>query len=336
MGKRDLLASVLESTCAGNLLSLTVARWHGLVVFNYHRIGNPQETELDRALYSASAQEFENQVRFLKRNFDVVRIADLHLVLNDPAAQAVMITFDDGYRDNYELALPILKANGTPALFFIASGYLDDQPVSWWDEVAWMVRSSAKSEIDWQKWFSAPLPLQNEAEISRAIKELLLKLKAVPEEESTRFLDELGQITETGRCDQSVIEKLWMTWDMVREMDHSGMDIGGHTVNHPVLANCDSSRQRSEIQDSKQRIETEIGHQINAFSYPVGQQDSFTDETKELLREAGYDWGFSFYGGYCPPVEFDPYDLKRMPVEKHLNRNLFRSIARLPQIFARK
>ncbi len=335
-GKRDILANTLERTGTGSLLSATIGQWNGLVVFNYHRIGDPSETLLDHALFSATATEFDQQVRFLKRNFDVIGVADLPRVLHDSSARAVMITFDDGYIDNYEIAFPILQQHDAAALFFIASGYLDDHPVAWWDEVAWMVRTSGLRQLCWEKHFPQSLSLENEESTRRTIREILLKLKSIPEENADNFLIQLGEVTGTGRCPCEVSDQLWMSWDMVREMDQSGIDFGGHTVNHPVLANCDVDRQRMEISNSKQRIEAELGHSITTFSYPVGQRDSFTEETKKLLEQAGYEWGFSFYGGYCPASQFDPYDLKRMPVEERVHQNLFRSIARLPQFFAKK
>lgn len=336
MGKRDFLANVLEKTYAGPLLSATVAQWNGLVVFNYHRIGNSLDSNSDRALFSATQEVFEKQVQFLKRNYDVIGVDGLHNALHDPTSQSVLITFDDGDLDNYEAAFPVLQQLDATALFFITSGFIDDRSLSWWDEVAWMVRTTELREIDWQELFPNRLQLSDDSQIQSAIFELLLKLKSLPEELVDEFLDTLGNVLKTGRCPQAIADELWMSWDMIREMDQAGMGVGGHTVTHPVLANCDPDRQRFEIQTSKQRIEQEIGHDITAFSYPVGQPDSFTHETQAILEEVGYLWGFSFYGGYCPAMRFEQFDLKRMPVEQRLEANLFQSIARLPQIFARK
>lgn len=336
MGKREVLANTLERTGTGQLLSSTLGRWKGLVVFNYHRIGDPTASLLDRGLLSASQEQFDQQVRFLKKNYDVIGVDDLSSALNDPAARSVMISFDDGYRDNYELAFPVLQQHHARALFFITSGFLDEKPVAWWDEISWMIRSTGQQQLCWPELFSNSLSLHDEPAVDRAIYEVLLKFKATPEDQTVAFLERLGELTGTGRCPASLSTSLWMTWDMVCEMNVAGMDIGGHTVHHPVLANCDVERQRTEIEQSKSRIEAELLHPITAFSYPVGQPDSFTEETKSLLQQAGYQWGFSFYGGYCPVGQFDPFDLKRMPVERRIEGNLFRSIARLPQLFARK
>lgn len=335
-GKREFLANVLEATSIGRALSATVATWNGVVVFNYHRIGQAIVSKFDRALFSATEEIFDQQVRFLKANYDVIGVDELQTALHDTTTQAALITFDDGYLDNYELAFPILKQHNTTALFFITSGYIDDRFVSWWDEVAWMLRSTTLKAVDVPECLTETLLLHDEQSIEQSIRQVLLKIKSLPEELVDEFLNHLGNCTETGRCPHEEASPLWMTWDMIREMDQNGMGIGGHTVTHPVLANCDTERQLFEVATSKRRIEEELGHAISAFSYPVGQPESFTHETQAILEEAGYQWGFSFYGGYCPAQRFEAYDLKRMPVEQQLETNLFRSIARLPQIFAKK
>jgi peptidoglycan/xylan/chitin deacetylase (PgdA/CDA1 family) len=162
----------------------------------------------------------------------------------------------------------------------------------------------------------------------------LRQFKSLRTGETEPFLERLGEVTGSGRCPAEVAEGIWMTWEMVREMDRTGMDIGGHTVTHPVLANAPAEVQRYEILESKRRIEAELGHSITAFSYPVGQRDSFTPRTQEFLREAGYQWAFSFFGGFAPKPQFDCYNLPRVAVSPHVSPALFRSTARHPWLFA--
>lgn len=334
MGKRELLASGLDRTGLGELI-FRIARWRGLLVFNYHRIGDPAHSLVDHALWSASQEEFDRQVAFLKHHCDVVGVSDLDGALNRRKARAVLITFDDGYRDNFDLAYPVLRAHGTPAVFFIASGFLDHRVLAWWDEIAWMVHSSSRELLRWngaigrEEWH-----LSGPEERERVIQRLLRQYKSLNTDETQPFLERLAAETGSGRCPADVADGIWMTWDMVREMDQNGMDIGGHTVNHPVLANAPTEVQRREIRESKRRIETELGHPITAFSYPVGQRDSFTPQTKELLREAGYQWAFSFFGGFAPAPRFDCYDLPRVAVSPLISPVLFRSTARHPWLFA--
>ncbi|WP_437223275.1 polysaccharide deacetylase family protein [Planctomicrobium sp. SH661] len=332
MSKRELLARTLERTGLGSLLSRTVGRWNGLVVFNYHRIGDPAQAQFDRALYSADQEDFDRQVRFLKQNYDVVRVDDLEQALRRPG-RSVMITFDDGYRDNFDFALPVLTQHRVPATFFITSGFIDRALVAWWDEIAWMVRSSSKSKLP-SLTPAIEYPLGSAEEKEGTIKAILRFYKNLSDTQTAEFMNQLAEATGSGRCPASLARELWMNWDMIREMDRSGMDLGGHTVNHPVLANTDAQTQRAEILGSKQRIEAEIGHPITAFSYPVGQPTSFTAETKQILSEAGYRWAFSFSGGFGSTGHSDHFDLPRVAVSPHISRELFQSTARLPWLFA--
>lgn len=341
MSKRALLARTLEQTGSGSLLSKTVARWSGLLVFNYHRIGDPQGALTDQANFSATAECFAEQVRFVKKHFDLIGAGDLETACRGEAGRAVLLTFDDGYRDNYELAFPVLKQEGGTALFFLTSGFLDDRTLAWWDEIAWMVRSASANKLHMPGVAPEPLPLNTTDEQARTIEQLLRAYKQLPSARTSSFLNELAHATEAGRAPTSVADPLWMTWDMVREMEQAGMEFGGHTVTHPVLANCSLEQQQLEIDQSKHRIEAELGRPVTTFSYPVGQPDSFSEVTKAVLQQAGYRWAFSFYGGYLPaqpgvPSPLDSFDLPRMPVSHNLPPDLFRSIARLPQLFARK
>lgn len=331
--KREILAGVLQHSGAGRLLARTPA-WRGLLVLNYHRIGVPGETCFDPGLFSASEEQFADQVRFLIRNFDVVRVGDLPRVLAGEQGRFAMITFDDGYLDNYEVAFPILRAYGATALFFLATGFLDEGGIAWWDEINWMVRCSTRRQLVLERWFEAPLNLEQNARTA-TIGRLLSRYKSLPGQQTRRFLDDLAGACGAGRCPPSAATNLWMTWDHVREMHAHGMQFGGHTVSHPVLSRVSADEELFEVVECKLRIEAELGGPVTAFSYPVGQPDSYDVRTKSCLDDAGYEYAFSYHGGYNrAPVE-DPFELARVAVESHTSTRMFRSIVSLPQLFAR-
>jgi hypothetical protein len=131
------LATALRRTGLGAALRRAGA-WRGLLVLTYHRIGDPAESPLDRNLFSATAEEFARQVCHLARECEVIGLDDVPAALRARGGRRVLVTFDDGYRDNFELAFPLLRAAGMPAAFFLATGFLDRPRLSWWDELAWM------------------------------------------------------------------------------------------------------------------------------------------------------------------------------------------------------
>src|SRR5262245_45583277 len=132
--KRQLAARILGATGLRYVLS-RVARWSGVLGLNYHRIGEAGRSVYDRGLWSATADDFDAQVGWLKSHFDIIRPDDLPAALAARRGRHVLITFDDGYRDNYADAFPVLKRHGVPATFFITTGFIDDARLSWWDEI---------------------------------------------------------------------------------------------------------------------------------------------------------------------------------------------------------
>ena len=323
-------ASLIRLSGLGRLIA-RAAPWSGVLALTYHRIGDGRTSLFDRGLWSADAEAFGEQIRFCKSHVDVIAPGDLPVVVNRRTGRYLLITFDDGYRDNYEVAFPILKAEGVPATFFIATGFVDTPRLPWWDEIAWMVRTSNKRSLDMKGWLDAPVPM-DEPERERAVRALLRGFKAASADAADRYLAAVADVTGSGRCGVDGGD-LWMTWKMVREMRASGMTIGGHSSAHIVLARATAERQREEILGCGRRLSDETGDPMHYFSYPVGGRQSFNAATRECLREAGVRYAFSYYGGVGRFDRWDDYDVPRVPIETDVTRNRFRSIVQLPQVF---
>jgi peptidoglycan/xylan/chitin deacetylase (PgdA/CDA1 family) len=308
-------------------------RWSGVLVLNYHRIGSGNESPFDRGLWSADAEAFTEQIRFCKSQLDVISPDDIPRVVDHGRGRYALITFDDGYRDNYETAFPILKAEGVPATFFITTGFVDVPRVPWWDEIAWMVRTSRQDQVELAGWIPAPV-LFDEPDREGAVRTLLRAYKAMPAESTDRYLDALAETTRSGRCGEEVGRRFWMDWDMLREMRTSGMTVAGHTVTHPILARASIERQRDEIFGCGRRLAEEMREPMRYFSYPVGGPSSFNSATQDCLREAGVRYAFSYYGGFRRFGGWNNYDVRRVAVETYLTPEWFRSIVTLPQFLA--
>lgn len=329
--KKVAISRLLNRTGLRGMLDRTV-RWSGVLALNYHRIGDPRGSNFDRGLWSASAHDFAQQLRFCKQQLDIISPADLPGVLEKGRGRHAMVTFDDGYRDNYEAAFPVLKQEGVAATFFVASGFIDAPRLPWWDEIAWMVRTSQRDGVDLSPWLDEALRF-DEPDREGAVRVLLRRYKAMPAEDAPAYLEALAVATGVGRCSPQIGEQLWMTWDMLREMKTAGMTIGGHTVNHPVLARMTSQGQRHEILECGRRLATELGEPMRYFSYPVGGITAFDATTRECLREAGVSYAFSYYGGYRRFDDWDDYDVRRVAIETEMDADWFRCIVSLPRLF---
>jgi peptidoglycan/xylan/chitin deacetylase (PgdA/CDA1 family) len=159
--------------------------------------------------------------------------------------------------------------------------------------------------------------------------------KRLPNDETEPFMEFLGEATGTGRRDVVASQDEWMTWDMVRELGAAGMDIGGHTVNHPVLARLDEREQRAEVEECRRRLEVELGVDMKLFAYPVGLPDSFDARTRACLARAGVALAFSLHGGYLRGGTWDRYDVPRASVGPDACAAVFRATTALPAVFAR-
>jgi peptidoglycan/xylan/chitin deacetylase (PgdA/CDA1 family) len=305
-------------------------RWHGLLALNYHRIGNPAGSPFDHELFSASVDEFDRQVSFLRRELDIVHPRALSDLQRKGRGRHALITFDDGYRDNYEQAYPVLRSHGVPGVFFVTTGFLDAPRVPWWDEIAWMVRRSTAGSLPASPRWGEVIDLGGDR--AAAIQGLLRAYKRLPGGQGDALLAELAERTGSGRCPPGEAAATWMTWNMVREMRAGGMAIGGHTVSHPVLARLDREAQGREIEECDRRIREEVGEPMRWFAYPVGGRDAFDDRTRDLLAAAGVELAFTYYGGHRRYDDWDPFDVRRIPVERDVTAGLFRSLVRWPAL----
>lgn len=330
--KSQFVARTLELTgLRGALAALDPSP--GIIGLNYHRVGDGSESSLDRGLWSTSAQSFDEQIAWLKLNADVISPSDIDDVRQSRKGRHVLITFDDGYLDNYQIAYPVLKRHGIPATFFVATGFIDNPRLPWWDEIAHLVRTSSSSHIDLSPWFDAPLSLDDQQRES-TIHVLLTAYKLLPAHDTTPFLAQLR--ISAGDRERGLGKRLWMNWDMLREMDANGMTIGGHTVNHVILSSGQADEQWAEISNCAVRIKEEIGRPMEYFAYPVGAQSSFNADSKACLKQIGVRYAFSYYGGFAAAESnTDPYDMPRMAIEPYVDRSWFRAMIELPRLFCR-
>jgi peptidoglycan/xylan/chitin deacetylase (PgdA/CDA1 family) len=332
LSKREWLARTLTTSGCGRLLRSAMG-WRGLLILNYHRVGTAGHSDLDRALWSATVEDFDRQIWDVAREFDIIGLDDLDDVLGRRKGRYVLITFDDGYLDNYTEAFPILKAHRAKATFFLTTGFLDVPRVPWWDEIAWMVRHSPLAGLPMNRWTGGPVPFC-QSDRSDAINTLLQTYKRLLGAQTEDYVEELSELLESGRCPPRVAHELWMTWPMIREMRQAGMDFGGHTVNHPILANLSPAEQDYEVGECRRRIVSELGEPITAFSYPVGGRASFDEHTHAALERHGYRWGFTYLGGYVRYGKYDRFSLPRAAIETDVSRSMFDGILTLPQVFA--
>ncbi len=232
------------------------------------------------------AGSFDQRVAQLAACFNVIPLLDAVEALNKGKLppRAACITFDDGYADNAEVALPILQKYGVHATFFVASSFLDGGRM-WNDTVIELVRRAPGRILDLSSIGMGEFEIGNLLQRRQAISHLLGELKYLPLESRQSRVDAMCTVVP-------VIppSNLMMTSNQLRTLHGAGMEIGGHTANHPILAQMGNNAARAEIVLGKETLEDIIRAPVRLFAYPNGKpgQDYLPDHVR-MLNELGFD-----------------------------------------------
>jgi len=320
--KRQRLASIIATTGGIRVLE-RLPQQNCLVVLNYHRIGSASETVGDPNLYSATPSDLDDQVRWIKRHYHISSLDEAIAFVEGQTAfrkTGILFTFDDGYKDNYDYAFPILYKHKVQGTFFICTSYIGSSQLPWWDRIAYMLKMTRNSKIILH--YPEFMTLDFGEGKLEALNRLLGIYKARHDLDKDLFLEEIARSTGTG--DERPGERIFINKTELKEMSGNGMAVGSHTHSHPLLSHLSPELQLEEVSVSKGMLEHDLGIDIQSLAYPVGAPDSFDDRTQEALRRAGYRIAFSFYGGKNIAGKTSPYNVRRHHVGVGDGEPLFR------------
>lgn len=304
---------------------LGMPRTPRLSVLAYHRVLAERDPLLSG---EPSAAEFEHRMRWVKANFDVLPLGEAVRALRKDRLpkRALCITFDDGYADNYRIALPILRRLGLPATFFVATGFLDGGCM-FNDVVIESVRRANVADLELADLGLGRHPLGSEEQRVRAIERILARLRYFELERRRRAAFEIGR-----RAGSRVPSDLMMTSEEVAALHAAGMEVGAHTVNHPILAEIPLRHARHEMEASRVRLEQITGAPVHLFAYPNGSpRRDYNAEHAALAQELGFDaavsaaWGAARAGDDLYQIpRFTPWDRADWRFGLRMAHNLMR------------
>ena len=287
-----------------------------LTVLNYHRIDNPFREGFDtfKPNVSATPADFARQIDFVRKNYNVISCEYLDACLRGEKtlpAHAAMITFDDGYYDNFAHAYPALKTQNLPAVIFLTTGFIGnigDDKSFYWDYVAACFYYTQNNH--------ATLPLLGDVSWSDEVsKEKIMHrwiemLKKLPDEKKQDIIKSTDKILNVS-LPEGIFSNLYLSWPQVREMHQNGIEFGSHTVSHPILTRIPLKDARNELNVSKKRIEDEIGkQQVISLAYPNGGISDFSSDVTKVVDEVGYKIAFTLLPG---PTSYT--SVRRKPLE---------------------
>lgn len=319
------------------LRRLRVGRRDELRILAYHRVlesADPPGFDFDIELISATARDFREQMAMVRRRFHPMRFDEVLSYVDAGRrlpSRAVLITFDDGYDDNYRIAYPILRELDLSAMFFVSTGHIDSGLPYAYDWLVHMISTTRAQalqapELD-QEW-----PLPDSLAERRALANVVLnRLKSLPASEQAALIGRLE--AEWGMPRAPHPDGSPMNWDQLREMRLGGMEVGSHGVNHCMLAKLPVEAMRHEVEASKHTLERELDAPAQFLSYPVGGTDAFDETVVEAVRDAGYRLACSYLSGTAQVRPDTAYALPRLHVERDMNPARLEAVMTWPEVF---
>jgi peptidoglycan/xylan/chitin deacetylase (PgdA/CDA1 family) len=285
------------------------------------------------------AERFARLCEWLARSFHVLALdqAADRLVAGTLPARALCITFDDGYADNHDVALPILRLHGLSATFFVATGFLDGGRM-WNDTLVEAVRGSPEGRLELGDLPRFPAPsglpempalegmsLASTEHRRQAIHRLIGVAKYLPLDEREIFARAVARASRARLPDD-----MMMRSDQVVALHRAGMTVGGHTVHHPILARLEPAEARHEIEAGKSALEALLQAPVTLFAYPNGKPaQDFRPEHAALVREAGFMFAVTTAPGAANAAtdrfhlpRFTPWDRSHLRFGLRMARNL--------------
>jgi peptidoglycan/xylan/chitin deacetylase (PgdA/CDA1 family) len=253
-----------------------------LPILTFHRVNDDH----DPFMPSLPTAVFASRMAHIARHYQVLSVEEMVARLQEGRVprNALALTFDDGYRDNFTHVAPILKRLGLPATIFLVTGYIGTPNAMWFDRVAMAFKIATARRVAVGN--GRVLPLGAVRDRLAALDAALAHLKRLPDEERRAEVDRLSAALPPGSPERP--KRLMLSWDEVRALRGLGFSIGAHTVTHSVLSRLTPDRAWDEIHGSKTAIEKVLDGPVSAFAYPNGGPEDYNTSVQELVRKAGF------------------------------------------------
>ncbi len=340
VGLRGQLGELCYSS--GLLPSMQLVRswWQkDLRILAYHRVlplPDPATYEFDLELISTPPEQFREQMQLIKQRFHPMRLSDVATAVEQGQAlpkDAVVITFDDGYDDNYHVVFPILRELGIPATFFVSTGHIDSGRPYAYDWLVHMILLTSATRLVLPE-LGMDVPLPPDRTSRRAIAgNVLYRMKELSALAQAAMIERLEREWSMP-SDHAPPDCRPMTWDQLREMHAAGFEIGSHGVHHWMLAKLPQDELDNEIRHSRDALERELGPAPLLMSYPVGSGRAFDQRVIDATRDAGYALACSYISGTNPQPASNRYALYRLAVERNMSKGWFAAMLTMPHLMS--
>jgi peptidoglycan/xylan/chitin deacetylase (PgdA/CDA1 family) len=274
------------------------------------------------------ADEFEWQMRYISARCTPISLSGAIDGLSGGAPlpdNPVAVTFDDGFRNNFTVAFPILQKHGIEAAVFLTTDHMGSgTQMLWTERVAWLLAYTRRPAVDLSfAGLAGASPCASPGDREATSRQLLRALKSLPLADRDRALDSIErQLRDTVTAAPDPERYGFLDWDEVRAMAAGGIEFGGHTMRHAVLSSLSPDERLAEVVGCKREIERQTDRQCTLFSYPNGTPADFDARDQQNLRLAGYKCAASQIPGLNDRGT-DLFALKRLNVGQGHSRRIF-------------
>ena len=288
-------------------------RRYRISILLYHRIS--PTIQFDPFNCVVTPQKFEQDINYLNNNYEIITPQQLLSQLKEnfiPKNNQILITFDDGFFDNYLYAFPILKKYSISAVFSVLTNYIGKKYLPWdWQIINYINKNILSDEI--KSYFK----LKNNNKIQNSQKIIFLLKYIDPNKRDKIILKLFNNI-----LDEKNNEEIMLSEENILEMNNNGMVFGSHGMSHTSLKNADKNLFDNEVLESKKKIENILNNKCEFFSFPFGSFDDFTSDQINLLRS--YDYRLIFTNIQGSNLLINDNLIKRIIVDKTNNlKSLF-------------
>ena len=308
--KRGLLK--LLRTC-GVFASFREVNKSKVLIVTYHRFSDIADGR------TTTDKMFEEQVSYLSQHYSLVPLSSIANSLTNGKSlppRTAAITIDDGFKDAYDVAFPILKRHSAPATVFVITDFLDGKTWLWTDKLRYLTHRLPAGPITLKVHDrECAFDLNGESSRLNAATKVNDILKKLPSRVKDTAIAELASGVNVDIPAAPPVEYAPMSWQQAVEMDSNGVEIGSHTVTHPILPNVDDEELRWELSTSRSRLETVLNRPVPLFCYPNGNHDS---RTRQAVADAGYTCAVTTKP-FLNDRASDPLALSRVPAEMDLD-----------------
>jgi peptidoglycan/xylan/chitin deacetylase (PgdA/CDA1 family) len=320
---RWLIAGTLYYS--GSLFLLCRIKRSGYPILTYHRVldAATARTQAVPAGMYVRPQTFEKHLRYLQRRYRVVTIEELLAHRDHSKARnrpLCALTFDDGWNDNYEKALPLLSRYRMPATLFVSTDFIGRDHTPWFYRLGHLLQAlsempdgacealllnSPKLPSAVRRWSSTSM-----TDRQRNVDEVIESLKVLPSTELEAVISHLQDLVALCRQSANGNGSAMLNWEQLREMASSSVEIGSHGMTHMILTQMPLAQAKTEIEESKRCIEEQVKNPVKGFSYPNG---NYSLDLEMLVRSCGYRYACTARPGHVDATG-SPYELKRINV----------------------